>query len=171
MARTARSDGSVSPGSAFEALPEHQFEGPRGALPGCHRRRSEAERVDHHERGGGRFLSEDLGEAGHRRRQSLAQAVLRAIGDSDPRRGLVDDRLEGREEAGLLGVEVIVEGRLRDAGQPDELAHRCLDVAVPRDRLDHRPFEPAALVTFGFASPFSPTPAAQRAKQRARGFP
>ena len=136
MARTARSDGaSARPVGALEALPEHLFEGRGGALAVLDRDRPEAERGHHHERRRRRFLGEDLGEAGHRRRQSLAQAGLRPVGDSDPRGDLVDDRLEGREKAGLLGVEVLIEGRLRDAGEPDELAHR----GVARSRAGRQP--------------------------------
>ena len=155
---------------ALEALPEHLFEGRGGALAVLDRDRPEAERVHHHERRRRGFLGEDLGEAGHRRRQSLAQAGLRPVGDSDPRGDLVDDRLEGREEAGLLGVEVLIEGRLRDAGEPDELAHRGLAVAVPGDSRDHRPFEPPALVAPGVGPALSAAPAVQRAEDRPGSF-
>ena len=140
------------PVGALEALAEHQLRRPRAARSrwstAAGPRLSESTTTSE---AAGRFLGDDLGEAGHRRRQSLAQAGLRAIGDSDPRGDLVDDRVEGGEEAVLLALEVLVEGRLRDAGEPDQLAHRGLGVAVSRDRRDHRPFEPPALVAFGVA--------------------
>ena len=154
----------------FEALTEHHFEGLRGAFAVRHPGLAQAERVDDDQRRRRRFFAEDLGEGGEGDHQLLPEVLLRAVGERDPVRGRGDDRLEGREEALLLRLEMLVEGRLRDPGKPDQLTDGRRGVAVARDGLDHRAFEPATLVAFSLTSPDSPRPSAQGAEEGARAL-
>ena len=87
-----------------------------------------------------------------------------AVGGADPFGDLGDDLVEGREEALLLALEVLVEGRLRDPGQPHQLAQRRPGVAVAGHRLDHRRLEPGLLVAGDAVGRQAPHPPAAGGK-------
>ena len=68
----------------------------------------------------------------------------------------LDQRLDRGQEAGLLVVEVAVEGAARDAGELDQVGDRGRLVALLGDRRDHRREEPLALVALGLLAGRAP---------------
>ena len=105
-------------GRVLEALADHQFERFQGAFSGRHARRAQGQRLDRRQPRRRRLPDHEVHEHRQRGHQPFAEVALLAIGGADPLGHLGDDLVEGGQEAVLLALEVLVEGRLRDARQP-----------------------------------------------------
>ena len=70
--------------------------------------------------------------------------------------GRLDHRFDRGQEAGLLVLEVLVEGAAGDARELDQVGDRGRLVALLGDRRDHRREEPLALVALGLLAGRAP---------------
>ncbi len=129
-----------------ETLLDQQLEPLRGPLAMGDAGGAERQRLDRDQRGGRGLVHRQSHEGVEARDQALAEVVGLAVGLADPGADLVDDLVEGGEEALLLVFEMVVEGALGDAGQGDQFTQGRARVAIPRDRLDHRSLQPRLLV-------------------------
>ena len=121
-AHRQRRDLGAGVATASKPLLDQPFEALRGALAMGDAGRAQGQRLDRDQRGGRLLLGGQVHERAEAREQSSRAGRRARRRPRRPAADLVDDVVEGREEAVLLALEVLVEGALRDAGEADQLA-------------------------------------------------